>query len=141
MKQIILSVLVLLAVAGCTDRPSETNRPPEDVLKNARAELKHYLTKNAMTQSEMNILSSYMLQLANMEKDIIEYRIWNKNNYGKIEKEFQSDCEAWEKRMEAEAKKPSQFEGGTLAPLDNNFRMTSFVEERIDELRTRWIKK
>lgn len=141
MKQIILSVLVLLAVAGCTDRPQKAGRLPEDVLKEARSNLEHYLTKDAMTQSEMNIISSHMFQLANMEKYMIEYRIWNQDNYDKIEKEFQADCEAWEKRIEAEAKKPSQFEGGTLAPLDNSLRMTSFIEERIDELRTRWIKK
>ena len=35
MKQIIFSVLILLAVIGCTDRPQKAGRLPEDVLKEA----------------------------------------------------------------------------------------------------------
>ena len=141
MKQIIFSVLILLAVTGCTDRPQKAGRLPEDVLKEARSNLEHYLTKDAMTQGEMNIISSHMLQLANMEKYLIEYRIWNQANYDYIEKEFQADCEAWEKRAEAENQKPSQYEGGSLAPMDHNLRMTGFIEKRIHELRIKWRKK
>ena len=51
-----------------------------------------------MTQSEINILSQYMVELANMERHLLEYRIWNQPNYDKIEKAFTADCEAWEKR-------------------------------------------
>ena len=106
-----------------------------------RGKLDHYLMRDAMQQQEMNVISYHMVVLANMEKYLIEYRIWNQTNYAQIEKEFNADCEAWEKRAEAEAQKPSQFEGGSLAPMDHNLRMTGFIEKRIHELRTKWRKK
>ena len=135
MKQIIFSVVILLAVTGCT------TRLPEDDLSETRSKLEHYLMNDARTQSEMNLVSSYMAQLANMEKYLLEYRIWNQSNYDQIEKEFNADCEAWEKRAEAENLKPSQYEGGSLAPMDHNLRMTGFLEKRINELRTKWRQK
>ena len=132
MKQIIFSVVILLAVTGCT------TRLPEDDLRETRGKLMHYVINDVMTQSEMNLVSSYLVQLANMEKYLIEYRIGNQANYGRIEKEFNADCEAWEKHAEAENQKPSQYEGGSLAPMDHNLRMTGFIEKRIHELRTKW---
>ena len=96
---------------------------------------------NATTQSALNILSQNMVVLANMERHLLEYRIWNQPNYDQIEKEFHADCEAWEKRAEAENQKPNQYEGGSLAPMDHNLRMTDFIEKRIEELRTKWRKK
>ena len=93
---------------------------------------------NATTQSEMNILSQNMVELANMERHLLEYRIWNQSNYDQIEKAFTADCEAWEKRADAEAKKPSEFEGGSMAPCDHNLRMASFIEKRIEKLKTTW---
>ena len=135
MKQIIFSTLILLTVTGCA------TRLPEDELRLTRNRLEHYLTNNAMTQSEANIVSQTMVELANMERYWLEYRIWNQSNYDQIEKEFNADCEAWEKRAEAENLKPSQFEGGSLAPVDHNLRMTDFIEKRIEELKTKWRKK
>ena len=127
--------MILLIVTGCAVRL------PEDDLRQSRENLEHYLLNDARTQSEMNLVSSYMVQLANMEKYLLEYRIWNQSNYDQIEKEFNADCEAWEKRAEAENLKPSQYEGGSLAPMDHNLRMTDFIEKRIHELRTKWRKK
>ena len=135
MKQIIFSVLILLTVTGCA------TRLPEDELARSRERLEHYLMNDAMQQQEMNLISTYMVQLANMEKYLIEYRIWNQPNYDKIEKEFNADCEAWEKRADAEAKKPSQYNGGSMAPMEHNLRMTGFIEKRIEELRTKWRQK
>ena len=51
-----------------------------------------------------------------------------------------ADCEAWEKRAEAEAQKPSEFEGGSMAPCDHNLRMTFFIQKRIKELKNKWKK-
>ena len=132
MKQIIFSVLILLTVTGCA------TRLPEDELSSTRNRLEHYLMNNATTQSELNILSQNMVELANMERHLLEYRIWNQPNYDKIEKSFIADCEAWEKRADAEAKKPSQYKGGSLEPTDHNLRMTGFIEKRIEELRNKW---
>ena len=135
MKTILFSALILLTATGCAVRL------PEDDLSETRSKLEHYLMNDARTQSEINLVSSYMVQLANMEKYLLEYRIGNQANYDQIEKEFNADCEAWEKRAEAENLKPSQFEGGSLAPMDHNLRMTNFIEKRIHELRTKWRKQ
>ena len=135
MKTIIFSTLILLTVTGCA------TRLPEDELSSTRNFLEHYLMNNATTQSELNILSQNMVELANMERYWLEYRIWNQPNYDKIEKVFSADCEAWEKRADAEAKKPSRFEGGSMAPCDHNLRMTGFIEKRIEELRNKWRQK
>lgn len=133
MKQIIFSTLILLTVTGCA------TRLPEDELSSTRNRLEHYLMNNAMTQSEMNILSQYMVELANMERYWLEYRIWNQFNYDKMEKAFMADCETWEKRAEAEAQRPSEFEGGSMAPTDHNLRMSGFIEKRIEELKLKWL--
>ena len=135
MKTIIFSTLILLTATGCA------TRLPEDELRSTRTRLEHYLMNNAMTQSEMNILSQYMVQLANMEKYLLEYRIWNQSNYDQIEKAFTADCEAWEKRADAEAKKPSPYKGGSAEPMEHNLRMTGFIEKRIEELRNKWRQK
>ena len=135
MRQIIFSVFILLTVTGCA------TRLPEDKLSLTRGRLEHYLMNDAMTQSEINILSQYMVELANMERHLLEYRIWNQSNYDQIEKAFTADCEAWEKRADSEAKKPSQYNGGSMAPMDHNLRMTGFIEKRIEELRTKWRQK
>ena len=135
MKTIIFSTLILLTVTGCA------THLPEDELSSTRNRLEHYLMNNATTQSELNILSQNMVELANMERYWLEYRIWNQSNYDQIEKAFTADCKAWEKRADAEAKKPSEFEGGSMAPCDHNLRMTGFIEKRIEELRNKWRQK
>ena len=135
MKTIIFSTLILLTVTGCA------TRLPEDELSSTRKHLEHYLVNHATTQSELNILSQNIVELANMERYLLEYRIWNQSNYDQIEKAFTADCEAWEKRADAEAKKPSRYKGGSAEPMDHNLRMASFIEKRIEELRTKWRQK
>ena len=135
MKTIISSTLILLTVTGCA------TRLPEDELSHTKGRLEHYLINDAITQSEINILSQYMVELANMERHLLEYRIWNQSNYDQIEKAFTADCEAWKKRADAEAKKPSQYNGGSAEPMEHNLRMTGFIEKRIEELRTKWRQK
>ena len=124
-----------MTVTGCA------TRLPEDEFARSRERLEHYLMNDAMPQSEINILSQNMVELANTERYWLEYRIWNQSNYDQIEKSFTADCEAWEKQADAEAKKPSQYKGGSLEPTDHNLRMTGFIEKRIEELRTKWRQK
>ncbi len=135
MKQIFFCALILLTITGCA------KRLPEDELALKRERLEHYLTHAEITQSEMNIVSQNILELADMERKLLEYRIANQPNYDEIEEAFLEDCKAWNERAEAESKKPSEYEGGSLAPTDYNMRMTGFIEERIQVLRTKWRQK
>lgn len=136
MKKVFLAAAALLVLTGCAARR------PEDELSLARERIEKYLfNEESLTQSEMNILSSYMLRLAAMECYLVEYRIWNKPGYRKIEKQFIADCELWNKKLEEEKRKPSEFAGGSREPMDRNVRMTDFLQKRIDELKTEWLAK
>ena len=134
--KILSAAAALLVLTGCADRL------PEEELRLTRERIDKYLfNEENLTQSEMTILSEYELQLAGMEQYMIEYRIWNQSGYEKIEKPFMADCERWRKEMEEENRKPSEFEGGSLAPMDHNLRMTGLVQKRIDELKSKWLAK
>lgn len=133
MKKSILAALALLTLTGCA------TRLPEEELRLTRERLDKYLfNEENLTQSEMTIMSEYLLRLARMEQYMIEYRIWNQPGYDKIEKQFMSDCERWNKKLEEEGRKPSEYTGGSMEPMDRNLRMTDLVRKRIDELKTKW---
>ena len=136
-KRALFALAALLLVSGCSQE-----RLPEDDLRIARQKLEHHLLEDEnLTQSEMTILSEYMLKLAGMEEYLIEYRIWNRPGYDKIEKAFREDCERWRKLAVAESEKPSEYAGGSLEPMDHNMRMVGFFQQRIDELKTKWLSK
>ena len=136
MKKSIFAALALLALTGCA------TRLPEDELRLTRERLDKYLfNEESLTQSEMTIMSEYLLKLARMEQYMIEYRIWNQPGYENIEKQFMADCELWNKKLEEEARKPSEYAGGSMEPMDRNLRMTDLVRKRIDELKTKWPAK
>ena len=82
MKKSILAALALLTLTGCA------TRLPEEELRLTRERLDKYLcNEESLTQSEMTILSEYLLRLARMEQYMIEYRVWNQPGYDKIEKQ------------------------------------------------------
>ena len=136
MKKSIFAALALLALTGCA------TRLPEEELRLTRERLDKYLfNEESLTQSEMTIMSEYLLRLARMEQYMIEYRIWNQPGYDKIEKQFMADCELWNKKLEEEARKPSEYAEGSMEPMDRNLRMTGLVRKRIDELKTKWLAK
>ena len=136
MKKSIFAALALLALTGCA------TRLPEEELRLTRERLDKYLfNEENLTQSKMTIMSEYLLRLARMEQYMIEYRIWNQPGYDKIEKQFMADCERWNKKLEEEAQKPSEYAGGSMEPMDRNLRMTDLVRKRIDELKTKWQAK
>ena len=113
----------------------------QEELRDARNKLNHYMVNEAKTQGEVTTLSEFQLQLAQMELYHVRYTIWNQDNYGQIEAEFQKDEQRWKENLKKEQEKPSEFEGGSMAPMDHNMRMTAFVEKRINELKLKWIKK
>ena len=136
MKKSILAALALFTLTGCA------LRPPEEELRLTRERLDKYLfSEENLTQSEMTIMSEYLLALARMEQYMIEYRIWNQPGYAKIEKQFLADCARWDKKLEEELRKPSEYAGGSMEPMDRNLRVTDLVRKRIDELKTKWLAK
>ena len=110
-------------------------------LRDARNKLEHYMLNDAMTQGEMTTLSEFQLSLAQMELYHVRYTIWNQENYESIEADFQKDEQRWEEELKKEQEKPSEFEGGSMAPMDHNMRITAFMEKRINELKDKWIRR
>ena len=130
------ALLSVAAVTGCTH--AEQNLGIQGELRNARIKLE---ANHTGSQSEMTMVSEFQLQLAMMELYHVRYTIWNQSNYGQIEADFQKNEEAWEQLYKKEQEKPSEFEGGSMAPMDHNLRMVAFIEKRIAELKSNWCKK
>ena len=139
--EIVCGAVLLFGGASVGYAYANRNLGVQGELRDARNKLNHYLVNEAMTQSEMTTLSEFQLTLAQMELYHIRYTIWNQENYESIEAEFQKDEQRWEEDLKKEQEKPSEFEGGSMAPMDHNMRMTAFVEKRINELKLKWIKK
>ena len=116
----------------------DPGRVIQEELRTAREKLDDCYTGS---QSEMTMVAGFQLALARMELEHVRYTIWNQSNYGKIEAAFRKDEEAWERRLKAEMEKPSEFEGGSMAPMDNNQRMTALIVGRIAELKKKWCEK
>lgn len=131
--------ICIFAISGALFLTGCAARLPEEELSLARERLDQCLD-HVSTQSEMNLISADIFALAQMERRWIEYRICNQPGYDRIEKDYMNDCDEWERKAEAEAKKPSPYEGGTLAPYERNRRMEYFEQQRIEELKAKWRK-
>jgi len=139
--EIVCGAVLLFGGASVGYAYANRNLGVQGELRDARNKLNHYLVNEAMTQSEMTTLSEFQLHLAQMELYHVRYTIWNQENYESIEAEFQKDEQRWEEDLKKEQEKPSEFEGGSMAPMDHNMRMTALVEKRINELKLKWIRK
>ena len=129
-----LMISALLNGCTCPDK----NLGIQGELRDARLKLDANYTG---TQTEMTMVSEFQLNLAKMELAHLRYLIVNQGDYGKIETAFRKDEQAWKKRFKDEQEKNSEFECGSMAPMDHNMRMTAFIESRIIELKAKWLKK
>ena len=139
--EIVCGAVLLTAGLGGGYAYANRNLGVQGELRDARNKLEHYMLNDAMTQGEMTTLSEFQLTLAQMELYHVRYTIWNQKNYSDIEAEFQKDEQRWEEKLKQEQAKPSEFEGGSMAPMDHNIRITAFVEKRIAELKQKWLKR
>ena len=130
------ALMITTLVSGC-NAPGK-NLGIQGELRDARLKLDANYTG---TQTEMTMVSEFQLNLARMELSHLRYLIVNQGDYGKIEEDFRKDEQAWEQRFKDEQEKTSEFEGGSMAPMDFNMRMTAFIEKRISELKAKWLKK
>jgi len=134
MKKNLFAACALLALCGCAARS------PEEELRMTRERLERYLfSEEALTQTEMTILSEYLLHLTYMERNMIEYRICNRPGYGEIEKRFLADRARRNRELEEEYRRPSDYAGGSMEPADRNLRMTALEQKHIRELKEKWL--
>ena len=139
--EIVCGAVLLTAGIGGGYAYANRNLGVQGELRDARGKLEHYMLNDALTQGEMTTLSEFQLTLAQMELYHVRYTIWNQKNYESIEADFQKDEQRWEEELKKEQAKPSEFEGGSMAPMDHNMRMTAFMEKRIKELKDKWIRR
>lgn len=138
----VAAVIILLLLAFALGRRS-ANQPisVNKELRRTQSRLQYLLMNDgSFTQVYLTNLTSYIRQLADMELYWINLQIWNQPNYGKIEEEYGKDEKAWQERLEAEINMPSDFEGGSMAPMDRNLRVTALINERIEEIKQKWMK-
>ena len=140
-SEIVCGAVLLTAGLGGGYAYANRNLGVQGELRNARNKLHNCMLSEVMAMGELTTLSEFQLHLANMELYHVRYTIWNQENYASIEKAFQKDEQRWEEDLKKEQAKPSEFEGGSMAPMDHNIRMTSFIEKRIQELKEKWRKK
>ncbi len=113
----------------------------ETELRHAQDRLEYlFANEGDFRQAHLTTVSAYIRQLADMELYWISLRIWNQPDYGKIEKDYMQDEQAWEKRLQDEASKPSEYEGGSMAPMDCNMRLAAMINQRIDDVKNKWLK-
>jgi hypothetical protein len=91
----------------------------DDALESAHCYIYQQVYNNGnLTQTDMNIYSSYALKLANMQRLLLET----------------NDFE-WIKQYNIEMNKPLQYEGGSLAPTEYGMRGYNLQLKRIQHLK------
>lgn len=102
-------------------------------LENEAAALEEKL-QNAMTQTDMNVLSGELYLLWDNELNDLWKRIKEKNTKEEMDKLLDEERQ-WIKDKEAKVKKAgAEFEGGSIQPLIENQEATNITKERVYEL-------
>lgn len=146
----ILTVVGLLGVTfGCAQKAKtpdvsfqcpETAAPARDVPR-LLAETREALAAYAGgTQFQMLLVTDFQTKLALMELDYVCYLITNSPGYVEIEAAYMADSKAWDEKVEAFLAAPSEFEGGSFAPMDKSAGYCALVTERIAYLREKYLK-
>lgn len=111
----------------------------EQTLEFSLEKLEKELDENGdFRQAHLNTLSGYLLGIATMQCDWAGLEICNRDDYGKIEAEYLKEDKAWDRAFHAEQAKPSEFEGGSMAPFDSNMRLYSLLRERLKILNKKY---
>lgn len=131
----ILCLLVGLVAGHLLTR----NYTVESALAQARAECERELYGNAdFSQWHLNMCSSFLRRLAEMELAWRRLEVENSRNYCEFEKDYmQWSCE-WERKLEEDLNTPSEFEGGSMAMMDAALRQYRLLCGQLEELETKW---
>lgn len=145
MNKYLQGILLLLVgfifgvLVNCDSKEEATSEPTmsiEETLAFAQENIARELFDNyTFNQASLTTAANFLFTVSEMQIYWFKLRkIWNAPNYGKIERDYIINSQEWEKKYEDAQKTPSEFEGGSLAPMDTNMRLNNLLQERLLEL-------
>ena len=111
----------------------------ESALKQARTECEREVHGNAdFSQWHLNMCSSFLRRLAEMELSWRSLEVTNAENYCEFEKDYMQWGREWDRKREDDLNTPSEFEGGSMAMMDAALRQYGLLCGQLEELETQW---
>lgn len=114
----------------------------ESALQRARQECERELHGNAdFSQLELNICSSFLRRLAEMELAWRRIDVENSASYARLESDYIKWSQDWERKLEEDRKRPSEFAGGSMEMTDACLRQYGLLCSQLEELKSQWVKQ
>ena len=135
---VLVPVITLLIGAGI-GHALPRNESVESALLTARMECERELYGNAnFSQWNLNMCSSFLRRLVEMELAWRRLEVENCVGFSRMEAAYMKWQEEWEKRLEEDRKRPSEFAGGSMEMMDCALRQYDLLCEQLDELECKW---
>lgn len=114
----------------------------ESALQSARQECERQLYGNAdFSQLELNICSSFLRRLAEMELAWRRIDVENSASYARLESDYIKWSQDWERKLEEDRKRSSEFAGGSMEMMDACLRQYRLLCGQLEELESKWEKQ
>ena len=115
------------------------NYSVKSALQCARKECERELYSNAdFSQLDLNICSSFLRRLAEMELAWRRIEVENSVSYSKIKTDYMKWSLDWEKRLKEDLQHPSDFAGGSMEMMDITLRQYRLLCIQLEELESLW---
>ena len=115
------------------------NESVESALLTARKECERELYGNAnFSQWNLNMCSSFLRRLAEMELSWRRIEVENSRNYSEFEMDYLGWSREWARKLEEDLNTPSEYEGGSMEMMDCALRQYDLLCEQLDELECKW---
>lgn len=135
---VLVPVITLLIGAGI-GHTLPRNESVESALLTARKECERELYGNAnFSQWNLNMCSSFLRRLAEMELAWRQLEVENSAGFSQMEANYMKWQDEWDKRLEEDRNRPSEFAGGSMEMMDCALRQYDLLCEQLDELECKW---
>lgn len=115
------------------------NESVESALLTARMECERELYGNAnFSQWNLNMCSSFLRRLVEMELAWRQVEVENSAGFSQMEADYMKWQDEWDKRLEEDRNRPSEFAGGSMEMMDCALRQYNLLCEQLDELECKW---
>lgn len=132
-------LLCALLIGGGIGHMLTRSYSVESALKQARSECKRELYGNAdFSQWHLNLCASFLHRLAEMELAWRRLEVENSASYSRMESDYMKWSQEWEKKLEDDRKRPSEFAGGSMEMMDASLRQYGLLCGQLSELECQW---
>lgn len=136
---IVLVPVIFLLTGISIGHALPRNSYVESALQTARKECERELHGNAnFSQWNLNMCSSFLRRLAEMELAWRQVEVENSTGFNQMETDYIKWLDEWEKRLEEDRQRPSEFAGGSMEMMDCALRQYDLLCEQLDELECKW---